>query len=176
MVVYFILLEDIFKDQLNFLRGDGAAPVQRKKVQAGEIGRQLMNSAPKNCITLSMLDGHPPAAEVTVRLNHVRKLPDDTADLLLTVSDCAKRWEFYSTPGVLSSARAIQMGSAVLYRKYKYANTKEQVGMVVSQGKVQGKQGTWFGVELLVSCRYRRHVCWIECRVHVQGTSKLCVL
>ena len=151
-VTYMILIQEVTKEDLSLLH-TGKTKLQRKKLELGEIGIESgSEAASPGVVTLSLLDGSPQGAEVTVRRHHVKKLSEDSVGLLRSINDLSLRWQTYSSPGVLAAARAITVGCAVTYRKHKTGGRKlEHLGVVQSLGRIDGRDGTRFSVELLVS-------------------------
>ena len=151
MAEYFIVTEEVSKDDLKVLHRDGLVAQQRKRIQRGEIGLKVEKAAPFDCVVLAMMDGAQHGAEALLHVEYVEKISDYIAGLLLPLADTTVRLATFRSPVQMGAAMEIAIGSAVVYARTKYARCTEMVGMVVSIGKHKDYLGTWFGVELFVS-------------------------
>ena len=148
-MVFLILIQDVHRDELKRFHGGEESSLQRRSLKAGEIGLQMSSSG--STVTIAMLDFTPAGAEVSVAKYTTKELSEKVANLLRASSDPKLRLELFLSRTRLEGAQDIGDGKAVRYRRYKYTGTFDIPGMVISAGPAQGKHGTWFTVEILVS-------------------------
>lgn len=87
------------------------------------------------------------------------ELSDEICSLLLAIPTSEERFFVYSDHDRLSHAKFINVGSDVIVSKRNFQPCRATVKW---KGRLAGKQGVWFGVEIMVSNMTRRHACVVE--------------